>query len=129
MDTALRILIVDDHRAIRDRLEDRVRNEIPHVHTGKAGDLRDAFALATQGWDLVLLDINLPDGNGIEAIPALRALSPGASIVLMTAFPDPLHVKAVSRFGAVALLDKAELFERLGDVLSAACAPHRDEGK
>jgi DNA-binding NarL/FixJ family response regulator len=117
---ALRILIVDDHRVIRDRLDDRIREELPDAQTGKAPDLRDAFALATHGWDVVLLDVNLPDGNGIEALPALRALLPGAAILLMTAFPDLVHVEAASRLGAVSVLEKSDLFDRLGELISTA---------
>jgi DNA-binding NarL/FixJ family response regulator len=124
---ALRILIVDDHPAICDRLEHHIRDELPHAQTGTAPDLRHAFALATQGWDVVLLDINLPDGNGIEAFPALRAVMPGAAFILMTAAsPDALHVQAISRLGAATMLGKSELFERLGDAIFAACATQRE---
>jgi DNA-binding NarL/FixJ family response regulator len=123
---ALRILIVDDHRAIRDGLEILIREQIPHAQAGKARDLRDAFALATHGWDVVLLDINLPDGNGIEAVPALRAILPEAAIIIMTALAEPRHLQAVSELGAATLLEKSELFERLGDAISAACATQRE---
>ena len=128
MASALRILIVDDHPAICDRLEDRIRDEIPLAQTGKALDLRDAFAMASQGWDVVLLDINLPDGTGIGALPALRALLPSAAVILMTAFPDALHVQAVSELGAATLMGKSELFESLPDAISAACATQREGG-
>lgn len=121
----LRILIVDDHGAIRDGLEILVREQIPDAQTGKAPDLRDAFALATHGWDVVLLDVNLPDGNGIEAVPALRALLPEAAIILMTALAEPRHLQAVSELGAATLLEKSDLFERLRDAISAACATPR----
>lgn len=126
MTAALRILIVDDHPAICDRLDDRIRDEIPYAQTGKASDLRHAFALAAHGWDVVLLDINLPDGNGIGALPALRALTPGAAIIVMTAFPDALHVRAASELGAAMVLGKSELFDRLGDTITAACTTQRE---
>jgi DNA-binding NarL/FixJ family response regulator len=125
---AVRILIVDDHRAIRDALEILLREEIPDVHTGTAPDLRNAFALAVHGWDVVLLDINLPDGNGIEAVPSLRMLLPDAAFIIMTALAEASHAQAVSQLGAATLLEKSALFERLGDVISAACAKvGRDE--
>jgi DNA-binding NarL/FixJ family response regulator len=123
-------LIIDDYALIRDRLEEVVLAHHADARIGKAADVRSAIACAAEvAWDVVLLDIHLPDGNGIQAFSALRGLLPRAAIALMTAFPEATYIEAANRLGAVALLSKQEVFHSVGDVLarSMAASPRKGE--
>jgi DNA-binding NarL/FixJ family response regulator len=124
-----RVLIVDDHALIRDRLEEVVLEHRADAQIGKAADVRTAIACAAEvAWDVVLLDIHLPDGNGIQVFSALRGLLPRAAIALMTAFPEATHIEAANRLGAAALLSKQELFQSVGDVLARCIAASPRKG-
>ncbi len=102
----LRVLIVDDHAlfryglcAVLDPLED-----IQVV--GEAGSLAELSTVAPGTFDIVLLDIRLPDGSGIFAIPALRKTSPNAKIVMLTVSQEDEDLYAAVRAGAVGYLLK-----------------------
>ena len=65
----MRILLVDDHAEIRRALGALLSASIAGASIGEAGAATDAMAaVGTGSWDLVLLDLSLPDRNGIEAL-------------------------------------------------------------
>lgn len=78
------ILIIDDEAFIRDVLSSRV-TRLGH-RALEAGDLRSAFkVLAEHPVDLVFLDVNLPDGSGLEALPKIKAAPSSPEVIIVTA--------------------------------------------
>src|SRR4051812_5536996 len=102
-----RVLIVDDHdgfRAlVRELLERRGFAVVAEADGAKAG-LLAAEAVAP---DAVVLDIRLPDGNGIDVCRALTEAHPGLVVLLVSA--DPQQGRWASDCGAVAFVPKAKL--------------------
>ncbi|MFB3820032.1 MAG: response regulator [Candidatus Methylomirabilales bacterium] len=113
---ARRILVVDDDPGLRRTLE-----EVLAVHgqpTALAGSVREAQALLKEGsFDLVFLDVILPDGTGADVFRALRAIDPAALVVLMTGFPDHPAVAEALALGPVMLMRKPFGFREVDDVL------------
>src|ERR671921_2015414 len=111
-----RVLLVEDHAAFRQALTD-VLNMQPDLEVvGRAGSLaqgRTAAAALVEEVDVAVVDVFLPDGNGVELVRELRRADPGLSIVILTAGVDPkLHALAFEA-GADEVCVKAEGIEEI----------------
>ena len=103
--TPLRILVVDDDRLVRWSIGETLTDEGYDVR--EAGDAATALhELATAGADVVLLDVYLPDSDNLGVLAAMRRLSPGTAIILMTAHSSPALIDRARRLGAFTVLDK-----------------------
>lgn len=117
-----RILLVEDSHNLNKALCLRLTHagyEVAGVHTVAAA-LDRAPALQPH---LAILDINLPDGDGLELADRLTAIVPDLLLLFATANRDPALRRQVTRAGAFALLlkpfDAAELLETVGRALDA----------
>lgn len=110
----VRILIVDDHPIVVTGLRAIATAEPDLVVAGEATSLAQAReALEREAFDIVLLDIRLPDGSGFDLLREAPALpSPPAFIVLST-FEAPQYVDAAIRHGASGYLLKTSPYEAL----------------
>jgi DNA-binding NarL/FixJ family response regulator len=101
------VLIIDDHElaraVVRELLERRGFAVVGEADSVKAG----LEAFETTAPDAVLLDINLPDGSGLEVCRALTAADPDLAVLLMSA--DPGHEGWPRDCGAVAFVPKSQL--------------------
>ncbi len=116
----IRVLIVDDHEVLAASLA-RVLDEEPDmVSVGLAQNLAQARArVTTETPDVLLLDRRLPDGDGVAAIPELRAIRPSMNIVVLTAADsDHVLVQAIEA-GAAGFVSKTR---GLGEVTAAVRA-------
>lgn len=68
--------------------------------------------------DIVLLDINLPDGNGIDILKQLRILQPGSKVIMLTNFTTNAYRETCFKLGADFFLDKSNDFERIPQIIS-----------
>ena len=109
----VRILIVDDHPLTRDALASLLTSGGFEV-VGEAGDGAEAVELAqTLQPNLVLLDLTMPEVDGLSALPRLRAVCPGCEIVVLTASGTEENLLAAIRAGAAGYLLKNEPPERI----------------
>jgi two-component system response regulator PilR (NtrC family) len=100
-----RILIVDDEQSMRELLAILLKKEGFDVAT--AGSRREAaVALAGAGVDLVLTDVRLPDGDGLEILRHVKAASPGTVVIVMTAYGTAETAVAARKLGAEAYVLK-----------------------
>jgi len=100
-----KVLIIDDEKGIRDiftLLLEEKGYAVEAAETGKSGIAR-ARAFRP---DAVLLDMNLPDISGMEAIPRIKEAGPGAEIVIITAFGTIRNAVEATKLGAYAYLEK-----------------------
>jgi DNA-binding NarL/FixJ family response regulator len=80
------VLIADDHEAVRRELRRLFQGEVDFTVCGEAADGADALAKAqVLSPDLVILDLVMPEMNGLEVASALQFMIPGAPIFLLTA--------------------------------------------
>jgi two-component system response regulator DevR len=85
----LRIMIVDDHEVVRDGIKALLAEEEGLTFAGEAGSVREAIERAE--WarpDVVVMDIRLPDGSGIDATREIRARLPNTQVLMLTTFAD-----------------------------------------
>ncbi|MGE5310455.1 MAG: response regulator transcription factor [Nitrospirota bacterium] len=115
----LKVYVVDDSELVRERLIDMV-SEIEEVEVvGETGDLREAEASIGQlRPDAVILDIRLPDGNGITLLRHMKRDRPAATVIVLTNYPYPQYREECLDAGADYFLYKATEFDQVGEILS-----------
>jgi DNA-binding NarL/FixJ family response regulator len=85
----LRVLLVDDHEVVRDGLKALLQATDDIVVTGEAGTVREAIDEADRTRpDVVVMDVRLADGSGIEATREIRAKHELTNVVMLTTFAD-----------------------------------------
>jgi two-component system, NtrC family, sensor histidine kinase HydH len=99
-----RILVVDDNRALVENLTE-ILEGAGYAVTG-AGSSAAALQAAADGFDVALVDLRLPDGDGTALAPRLKELNPDGEVVLLTGFATLESAVAAVRAGACAYLVK-----------------------
>jgi NarL family two-component system response regulator LiaR len=105
--TPIRILIADDHAVVREGLEAIVSAQPDLALVGAAANGREAVALAAQLQpDVILMDLVMPEMDGLAAIQAIRAANPEARILVLTSFADDERLFPAMKAGAMGYLLK-----------------------
>jgi two-component system, NarL family, invasion response regulator UvrY len=121
-----RVLIVDDHEIVRRGLKQILADEFSDLQIAEAGDAQQALEAARQqAWDIVLLDINMPGRNGLEALGDLKALRPGMPVVVLTAFPEADFAIQSFKLGASGYVNKQSASDELLAAIRKALAGGR----
>ncbi|MCU1684127.1 MAG: DNA-binding response regulator [Amycolatopsis sp.] len=118
----IRLLIVDDHPILRDGLRGTFTGETDIEVVGEAGNGAEALALVTRlEPDLVLMDLRMPQMDGVSAIKAIRGSFPAVRVLVLTTFDSETDVLPAIEAGATGyLLKDAPTVELLRAVRSAA---------
>jgi DNA-binding NarL/FixJ family response regulator len=105
--SALRILIVDDHAIVRDGLRRILIGKYPEAVFAEAQTAREALDQASKGrWDVILLDISLPDQSGLDVLKQLKEFQPAAKVLILTMHPEDQYAVRVLKSGASGYLTK-----------------------
>jgi DNA-binding NarL/FixJ family response regulator len=121
-----RILIVDDHPSVRDGLSLRITLHADLEVCGEADSEDEAFTQVKQSApDLVLVDISLKNGNGIELLKRIRSHDPAIKMLVVSGFQDSLYAERACRAGAMGYLNKQESNEKLIEAIRTVLAGER----
>jgi two-component system NarL family response regulator len=117
------VLLVEDHRMVREALSEALK-KVPDIDiVGEAGDAHEALKLAAKlKPDVIVLDIRLPDVNGMEVAARLKDAGITAKIVALSAFDDKRFVTAMLRAGASAYVTKSAAGTELVRAIRAVAA-------
>jgi DNA-binding NarL/FixJ family response regulator len=103
----LDLLVVDDHEVVREGLAALLSRRSGFRVVAQAGSVAEAVAQAARFQpDLVVMDVRLPDGSGIEACREIRAARPETRVVMLTSYPDEEAVLSAILAGASGYLLK-----------------------
>ncbi len=100
-----RVLIIDDEAGIRESLQALLEIEGYRVETASTGTEGIAKA-GTQNYDVVLLDLALPDRNGMDVLAELRSLDPRQAVIMITAYGTVENAVRAIQFGAANFIQK-----------------------
>jgi two-component system, NarL family, invasion response regulator UvrY len=116
-----RILVVDDSVAMRGSVCALLAQELPGAFVGEAAGALPAFALiAEEPWDLVLLDLSLPDRSGVETLRELRTLRPDLPVVVMSLHAESEYGPTMRAAGAVDYISKGSSAESIAAAIRLA---------
>jgi len=116
----IRILVVDDHPVVREGLVAVLQDRPDFEVAGSAGSAEEAVALAARlRPDVILLDLEMPGQDGVEALPALRAAHPEARVLVFTAYGTEERVLSALRAGAGGYLLKGAPAEEIARAVRA----------
>jgi DNA-binding NtrC family response regulator len=120
------VLIIDDEAAIRESLETLLELEGYQVVSAETAE--DGLArLGEQSFDVLLLDLALPDRSGMDLLPELRAQAPQLSVIMITAYGTVENAVLAMQSGAANFIQKPWDNEKLLADVRAAVARHRAE--
>jgi two-component system, NarL family, response regulator NreC len=122
----IRILLADDHAVVRQGFKMILGAQPDMEIVGEAGNGREAVDLAEQlKPDVVVMDVAMPELNGIEATRRVTAAVPHARVIALSMHKDSVYVREILRAGARGYLLKDS---GAGDLVSAVRAVARGEG-
>jgi two-component system response regulator NreC len=101
MDSPVRVLIVDDHAVVRTGIRLLLNRELDIEPVGEAGSGREAILEARSlKPDVILMDVVMPDGSGLDVIPTLLEERPETKILVLSMQDDPRYVREAFAAGA-----------------------------
>jgi DNA-binding NarL/FixJ family response regulator len=122
----IRILVADDHPLLRHGVIAVLESESDMQVIAQAANGREALHAYQQHHpDVVLMDIQMPEVGGIEAISAIRSVAPTARIVVLTTYKGDVSTLRALRAGAVGFLLKGELLTELANTIRTVHAGGR----
>ncbi len=119
----LRVLIVDDHAITRDGLR-RILSDYPDpLEVGEAANGSQTLSLVRQEhWDLILLDISLPDKSGLDVLKLIKKDRPGLAVIVLSMYPMDQYALRVLKAGGAGYLSKETASDELLQAVQKAAA-------
>ncbi len=103
----IRILIADDHAIVRAGLKQFIADQLDMEVTGEAATGAETIALVrSQEFDVVLLDISMPDKNGIDTLKSLKQIRPDLPVLILSGHAEEQYAVNLLRAGASGYLNK-----------------------
>jgi two-component system response regulator NreC len=119
----MRVLIVDDHALVRTGISLLLQGESDMEPVGEAGSTAEALRLARElSPEIVLLDVTMPGGSGLDSISSLMEAAPGTKILMLSMHEDPTYVRAALEAGASGYVVKDAAFQELIEAIRRVAA-------
>src|SRR5690349_7287889 len=121
--TVIRVLTVDDHALIRDGVAALIATQKDTSLAGEASNGREAIQqFRAHKPDVTLMDLQMPEMNGIDAMIAIRTEFPDARVIVLTTYAGDVQAMRALKAGARAYLLKNSLYKELLDTIRAVHA-------
>ena len=122
----LRILIVDDHDVVRVGFRQILAEHSRFRVTGEANCAKQAFELLRkETYDIVLLDLSLPDGSGVDILRKIRERYPDTKVLMLSGFAEEQYGVNMLRAGASGFLSKTCTSEQLTSAIETRAIGRR----
>ncbi|MDY0227964.1 two component transcriptional regulator, LuxR family [Desulfomicrobium apsheronum] len=116
----MRLLIVDDHAVVRRGTMNIIIDRFPDCEFSEAGTLHEArLVLGDTRFDLVILDISLPDGSGLDFLEFAREHDPGLPVIMLSMHHEIEYAQRCLSMGARGYLSKNSAPEELEEAMTA----------
>ncbi len=119
----IRILLADDHAVVRHGIRQIISAAYPQATFGEACSLRELHENIThEQWDVLILDLAFPDGNGLEILKQIRQDHPSLPVLVLSMYPEDQYALRTIRAGAHGYLSKESAPEELVQALQKILA-------
>jgi NarL family two-component system response regulator LiaR len=119
--TSIKVVIVDDHTVVRQGVRAFLETQPDIVVVGEAQSGAEAIALCVEHTpDVVLMDLIMPEMNGVEATQRIKKISPQTQIVILTSYLEDEHILPALRSGALSYLLKDVSADELSKAIRKA---------
>ena len=123
--SSIRVVLIDDHPVVRAGVREHLASAKDLRIVGEGGSVVEALTLATAlKPDLMVLDLTLPDGSGVDACRQILRLMPDIRILMMSIHDDPVVVRAALTAGAHGYVMKDVAGEQLVNAIRMILAGH-----
>lgn len=103
----MRVLLVDDHAIVRGGVRGVLSDVFPGAEFGEASTVQEAIdAVRATVWDVVILDISMPERSGLDALVEIRAIAPTVPVLMMTMYAEEQYAFRAFRNGASGYITK-----------------------
>jgi len=103
----MRILIADDHPVVRRGLIDILQEHLKGVETGQAASAPETIRrIHEEHWDVVVLDLTMPGGGGLEVLGDIRSTHPELPVIVLSMHPESQYAVRVLKAGAAGYVVK-----------------------
>jgi two-component system invasion response regulator UvrY len=110
----IKVLIADDHAVVRRGIRQILTDEPDMLVAGEASTVQEVRDLArAERWDVIVLDINMPGGSGVELLSELRRERPDLRVLVLTVYPEDQYAVRAIKAGAAGFLTKESAPEKL----------------
>ncbi len=121
MGDLISVIIVDDHEIVRKGIRAYLESTAEFRVVGEAASGRDAIQLVAELVpDVVLMDLIMPEMDGIQTTREIKRISPRSQVVVLTSFHEDIHIFPALRAGAISYILKDVKMEDLADALQRA---------
>lgn len=116
-----KILIVDDHPIFRHAMTTILKSRFEDATITEAGTLAEAYEMLKEEseYDLVMLDLNMPDSNGLSGLLELRNHSPSSPVVIISAETEKQSILQSISYGAVGFISKSSSIEEIASSIES----------
>lgn len=110
----IRILIADDHAIVRKGLKQIITDEFPSAEITEVGDVESLIVqVIKEDWDVIICDINMPDGSGVDALKQIKQIKPAIPVLMLSMHPEDQYAIRVLKAGASGYLNKNSVHDEL----------------
>lgn len=121
--SSIRVMLCDDHEIVREGLRTLIGRTAGMSVVGEAGTVAEAVAVAAKSRpDVVIMDVRLPDGSGVEACRDIRGARPEVSVIMLTSYADDEALFASIVAGAAGYLLKQTRGQAVVDAIQAVAS-------
>lgn len=122
----IKILVVDDHAVVRAGIQYFIA-DIPNMEVaGEAGSAEEAIRMVrAKDWDIVLLDIAMPDKSGVEVLKQIKREKPSLPVLILSMHPENRYALQILRSGASGYVQKEALATELVTAIQTILQGHK----
>jgi two-component system, NarL family, invasion response regulator UvrY len=114
----VKILVIDDHEVVRRGMRQILEEAFLYVEVGEADTGQKGIAaVQREAWDLVIVDISLPDRSGLELLCELHSMAPRLPLMVLSLHPEEQYAVQAFHAGAMAYLTKQTAPEELANAV------------
>ena len=122
-ETEIRVMLVDDHEVVREGLRALLSRHSHLIVVGEAATMKEAIDVASRSKpDVIVMDVRLPDGSGVEACRTIREAQPETKVIMLTSYADDEALFASIVAGAAGYLLKQTRGQAVIDAITSVAA-------